>query len=99
MVMVMDKRLDHEDGRTVDMLLDPTTVGQSGEPSMSSVKMTSRIKSVSQVLELLGNMPAPEPPVDLLSKTLRRIEEIGETARVTRHEPAQRPATQARPHA
>jgi len=95
----MDKRLDHEDGRTVDLLLDPTSVGQNGDSSMSSVKMSSRIKSVSQVLELLGSMPAPEPTVDLLSKTLRRIEELGETSRVNRPATGQRPATQTRPHA
>lgn len=98
----MDKRLDHEDGRAVDMMLDPTAIGGNrSEVSMSSVKMTSRLKSVSQVLELLGNMPAPEPPMDLLSKTLRRIEEIGEATERVAHPsaPSQRPATQSRPHA
>ena len=33
-----------------------------------------RLRSASRVLNLLASMPASEPPVDLVARTLRRIE-------------------------
>jgi len=83
-------RLSDEDGRAVDLLLDrPASKGDGngnhdGTSSHAAGAVAPaangqaqrRIEAATSVLDLLSNLEAPEPPADLLERTLRKIEEI-----------------------
>ncbi|HWB54888.1 MAG TPA: hypothetical protein VG722_11870 [Tepidisphaeraceae bacterium] len=76
----MEKKLRDEDARVVDMLLDRG--GSSGQANMPQVfthhapqEFTDRLQRVEQLLEVLNEMPALEPPADMVARTLDRIEE------------------------
>jgi hypothetical protein len=73
----MRKKLSDEDGRIVDLLLDH---GRSEErAAIMSIHSTNipppKIRTIEELLSLLHEMRAEEPPEDLATKTLRRIEE------------------------
>jgi hypothetical protein len=86
----MVRKLTEDDGRIVDMLLD--AAGNAPQNPMLSQVFTSsqpamfekRLDSIERVLSLLDQMPASDPPADLVNRTLSRIEEreyISGTAR------------------
>jgi hypothetical protein len=73
----MSQRLGDEDRHAVDLLLDKTaTVGTTtmyAAPGNDGFE--KRLNSVASILKLLGQMPAVDPPADLIARTMRRIEE------------------------
>jgi hypothetical protein len=100
----MRKRLDDEDRRAVDLLLErPNGVGDT-PPVEQLFKapvgsgFERRLDAAEALLGLLDRMPADEPPPDLVSKTLQRIRdsEEGEKATVVPPRPAY---LNNRPHA
>lgn len=76
----MKLKMRDEDRRALDLLLDraATAAGKAaGTPlyAAASDPLRERVSKVEKVLNLLDAMPAEEPPKDLLSRTLRRIEQ------------------------
>ena len=77
----MTRKLDEADRAAVDMLFDRINAASNGNGGNSSdryVAMTGavsegRIQAVEKVLQLLSQMPAPEPSPDLAVRTLNRI--------------------------
>ena len=77
----MSTKLGDDDRRAVDLLLDRDR-SSSGNGNGTSVFAETdqgvfgqRLESVAVLLQLLQHLPAAEPPVDLVSRTMRRIEE------------------------
>jgi hypothetical protein len=100
----MRTRLDNEDRRAVDLLLERAS-GIGDTPPVELLfkapvigNFERRIDAVDKLLELLDNMPADDPPPDLVGRTLQRISEVESEGRAKL--PAPRAAMQAqRPHA
>jgi hypothetical protein len=77
----MTRKLKDADRAAVDMLFDRITATAAGNGngngeglvSMSSAVSDANLQAVETVLDLLGQMPAPEPPADLATRTLQRI--------------------------
>jgi hypothetical protein len=75
----MSVQLHPEDCRAIDLLLDQGVRAGGVNNARSLTSSTSavdrdRLVAVQRVLGLLAMMPAPEPPANLISKTLARIE-------------------------
>jgi hypothetical protein len=86
----MSKRLSAEDRHAIDLLLErPDGSGKSlvemvfAHPAKG--KFEARLDAADKVLSLLDNMPAADPPEDLVSRTMQRIEQaqLEPTARPT----------------
>jgi len=100
----MIRKLTADDGRMVDMLLNGESDG-GANPPLSQVFSNpqpdifeQRLDAVEKVLSLLDYMPASDPPANLISRTLDRIDEAG--AHSQRVVPdVSRPAADDRPHA
>lgn len=79
----MKVKLSDDDRRAVDMLLDRDGAARAGKSGNggSTVAMATdgqfyrRIERAEAVLNLLAEMPAFEPPADLVGRVMRRIEE------------------------
>jgi hypothetical protein len=72
----MSTRLNDDDRRAVDMLLDrQTEPGKSGFVASMQPVFTDRLNSVERLLNMLEQIPAAEPPANLVARTLRRVEE------------------------
>src|SRR5438067_2102014 len=79
----MAKRLGKDDRRAVDLLLERADgVGDNSTPALERLfaapvqgNFERRLDAVENILSLLDLMPAPEPPMDLVSRTMRKIEE------------------------
>jgi len=75
--------LSDDDRRIVDLLLDGASVPSTPDgPALSQVfsnphpdMFENRLESVERILGLLDQYAAPEPPQDLLTRTLNRINE------------------------
>ena len=70
-------KLNDEDGRAVDMLLDSSASsnGNGGNGfSAAPAPFRERLQSVESILNLLKEMPNTEPPKNLVAKTLQSIE-------------------------
>ncbi|MGD1277820.1 MAG: hypothetical protein ABR964_11445 [Tepidisphaeraceae bacterium] len=68
----MTKKLGDADRRAVDLVLDrslPDNAGGFVQPNVSP----HRVRSVEKILSLLHYLPVEEPPADLVSRTLRRV--------------------------
>ena len=77
----MSKKLSDEDGRVVDFLLERQDSEQPARvvPAQGVVVETSHlsvehIETVQQILTLLNELPADDPPGDLKVRTLRRVD-------------------------
>ena len=98
------KRLKAEDRHAVDLLLErPQGNGTPGLVEMVFArpvkgKFEDRLDAAEKVLDLIGQMPAGEPPADLISRTMQRIEEarLEPTAHPTPHH---RPTKTTQKHA
>ena len=98
----MRTQLNNEDRRAIDLLLERAS-GIGDTPAVEQLfrapvvgNFERRIDAVDKILELLDQMPAEEPPADLVNRTLQRIHEadVSGAPRVVppRHAvPAQRP--------
>jgi len=74
-------RLDDEDRRAVDLLLERAS-GIGDMPPLEQLfrapvagGFERRLDAAEQLLGLLDQMPAEEPPADLVSRTLQRVRE------------------------
>ena len=74
----MVRKLNESDRAAVDLVLDRfASVGrEDGVIPMTGTPVEAHVQSVEQILSVLEQMPAPEPSEDLVSRTLRRIEQI-----------------------
>lgn len=77
----MSKKLSAEDRQAIDLLLERPD-GHGDTPIVDQLfakpargHLEGRLEKVERILELLDAMPTAEPPRDLVSSTLRRIEE------------------------
>src|ERR1043166_7684116 len=101
----MIRKLTPDDGRMVDLLLDRGVSTPDG-PAVSQVfsnpqpdMFEKRLDSVEKIFGLLQMLPAGDPPMDLTSRTLARIEDP-DSANVARpHEQGRPSAAQSRTHA
>jgi hypothetical protein len=101
----MARKLTNDDGRMVDMLLNGggaamenpplTQVFSNPRPEMFEM----RLESVEKVLSLLDLMPASDPPADLISRTMDRIEEANLTGDGLAARPSRASAPTQRPQA
>jgi hypothetical protein len=67
--------LSEEDGRAIDLFLDQGVAQTTGGIAMHSPAVPpAKMVAVEKILGLLGQMPADEPPPNLLARTLQRIE-------------------------
>ena len=80
----MARKLNNDDGRMVDMLLNRgattdalplTQVFSSPRPETFEM----RLESVEKILSLLDMMPVSDPPMDLVKRTFDRIDEASIT--------------------
>lgn len=71
----MAKRLDNEDRQAVDLVLDRPDGGEAEAFGNSAAVSPQRVQSVEKILSLLQQMPAQDPPADLVAKTLKRVDQ------------------------
>lgn len=74
----MAKRLGDDDGKAVDVVLDQHA--SNGHPSkvkafVTTPDLAERVDRVQRLLHLLDQLPALDPPHDLVGKTLARIDQ------------------------
>lgn len=72
----MAKMLSDEDGRAVDLLLDSkagSPIPEAAGYMLHAAVSADRVKSVERILALLAEFRPIEPPADLVSRTLHRI--------------------------
>lgn len=79
----MTRKLNEADRAAVDLLFDRTNAAtsiaaESGNPGDSVFAMAGpvseqRLDAVRKVLSLLDELPAVEPPADLASRTITRV--------------------------
>ena len=79
----MNTKLNDEDRRAVDLLLDrATSDGNAGNGingglfAAPPASLSQRVHSAERLLQLLDFLPAAEPPQGLSLRTVRRVEEI-----------------------
>jgi hypothetical protein len=74
----MSRQLGDLDGRAIDLLLDRADAEPiDGKKLIGSDHVPpERIQSAEKILSLLQHVPAADPPSDLVSRTLQRIEAI-----------------------
>jgi hypothetical protein len=105
-------RLSDEDARAVDLLLDTHADGigngtghgngdGGGKQSFqtaTSMNFTERLARVERLLNVVGQMPAAEPPASLVARTMQAVD-AGIRASAPTAAPATVPARGNRPHA
>jgi hypothetical protein len=106
-------RLSDEDSRAVDLLLDSSEAGNGNGngnghgagnafQAATSTNFTQRLERAEQLLDVIGQMPAAEPPVNLVARTLQAVES-GHLGRTSAPTVTARPASPQprgnRPHA
>jgi hypothetical protein len=72
----MSSKISDEDGRAVDLILDQQSTGRrvpDASARFAEPALHGRIQAAQQLLSLLDDLPTAEPPLDLMSKTWRRI--------------------------
>jgi hypothetical protein len=88
----MSRKLSDEDRRAVDLLLD---YGHGGITKMAAAVSQKRLSAAERVFKLIGQLPAEEPPLDLVARTMRRIDQASNRHHAPAHH--RRPAAQAPP--
>jgi hypothetical protein len=94
----MTKRLGDSDRRAVDLLLDQAVDGDGngGYVVHAQPALGPGVPGVQRVLSLLDLLPEEEPPADLITRTMARIEGRGSAAPI---HPAAAALMTNRPHA
>ncbi|HET6249996.1 MAG TPA: hypothetical protein VFE47_20060 [Tepidisphaeraceae bacterium] len=87
----MKLKMREDDRRAMDVLMDRavTALGKPNGTIYAAVdgRLRERVSQVEKVLGILDNMPAADPPRNLLAKTLRFVESsTGEN--LTRNRPS-----------
>ncbi|MDP9172898.1 MAG: hypothetical protein M3O30_03420 [Planctomycetota bacterium] len=71
----MLKKLGDDDRRAIDLLLDREPGDSMTKEFVMPGEVTpKRLASIERILSLLQAMPSVEPPADLISKTMHRID-------------------------
>jgi hypothetical protein len=84
--VLMTRKLTNVDRAAVDLLFDRIQTasdngnGGDGIVAMAGAVPDGNIQAVEKVLSLLSEMPAPEPPADLATRTLHRLAKATGTA-------------------
>jgi len=80
----MKRKLKDEDRQAVDLVLDtfPAVGREDGVVAIAGTPTEQRVQTVDQILSTLSQMPAIDPPDDLVERTLRRIEQIPHQAQL-----------------
>ena len=74
----MTRKLNEPDRQAVDLVLDRlASTRQDGVIAMSA-PAEPRVESVEKILNVLAAMPAAEPPGDLVTRALKRIEQMSQ---------------------
>jgi hypothetical protein len=77
----MSKRLGDDDAQAVDLLLEhggtAADVAAGAFLTSLSESVVDRVGIVESVFRLLSEMPAPEPPADLVQRTVERCQHAG----------------------
>jgi precorrin-3B methylase len=73
----MTRKLSEPDRQAVDLILDrfATVAREDGVVAIGDVAAEPHVQSVEKILNVLAEMPAQEPPADLVTRALRRIEQ------------------------
>ncbi len=73
----MVRKLNDQDRQAIDLVMDRfASVGPDDTVSaMAAAPTDSHVQSVEQILRLLARMPAQDPSDELLTRTLRRIDQ------------------------
>ena len=73
----MKRKLSEPDRQAVDLILDRFAAAgrEDGVQAAIATPAEPHVQSVEKILQALAAMPAEEPPADLLSKTLQKIEQ------------------------
>jgi hypothetical protein len=71
----MNVTLKKEDAAALDLLLDRSRAAAANGPRFASAISQARVQSAEKVLGMLQLLPDVEPPVDLVSRTLRRVDQ------------------------
>lgn len=97
-----DKKLTREDRCALDLLLDGevSNLSDSGVFVKSVDVEPQRVQTVKQVLSLLNQLPAADPPRDLMGRTLHKIDRLAreDGSSILRPTSVQRPSDE-RPQA
>jgi hypothetical protein len=93
----MRKQLSPEDSRAVDLVLDGDSMRNGPMYAAVNNGVGDRMNVAENLLQLLDNLPAEEPPADLIRRTMQRIDEAEAGGR--RIAPRAPIAPGARPHA
>ncbi len=80
-------KLSDKDGRAVDLLLDRPHPSANGAFVKSVDVQPQRVQTIQKILRLLNALPTEEPPPDLASRTLRRVEAAIKAAQPTTRPP------------
>jgi hypothetical protein len=78
-----DKKLGDVDKQVIDLLLDKASMlneSNSGSGVFAAPvgdAVAERVRAAETLLRIVGQMPAEDPPKDLLGKTLERIRQSG----------------------
>ncbi len=72
----MTRKLNQSDRQAVDLVLDQMAKGQDGDGviAVGAPPTEPRVEALGKILSVLENMPAAEPPADLVKRTLQLIE-------------------------
>jgi hypothetical protein len=105
-------RLSDEDARAVDLLLDAHAGDGNGNgrgadgnggnafQAASSMTFTERLTRIERLLNVMGQMPATDPPANLVLRTMQAIEAGLQATTPTAARPGASPAARAnRPQA
>ncbi len=68
-------KLSDDDGQIVDLLLDRPNADPASGAFVKSVDVQpERVQMIKKVLGLLDGLPVEDPPADLISRTLSKVE-------------------------
>lgn len=71
----MNRKLSDEDRRAVDLFLDQgAKAAKDAVTKVVPPVSQKRMSAVKTVFNLLGQMPVEEPPVNLIERTMKRID-------------------------
>ena len=88
----MTRKLKEQDRQAVDLVLDRFAAAgrEDAVVPMGETPAEPHVQSVEKILSTLAHMPAHEPPADLLTRSLRRIEQVsGEPIQMPYVDPGQ----------
>ena len=72
----MNVMLEREDALALDLLLDRASASAATDEMKFAAPAigSERLRRVEQVLSVLATLPEPEPPQDLVARTLRFVD-------------------------